>query len=90
MDNTVEQVLEEAKARGYVVTMHSGDRTWYGLHHENYNIHLDLYVNTDEFNLLSMKGFIKITTGRCGSFSNLQHFLGIQRQMIEILEKLED
>lgn len=88
---TKEQMLEEAKGRGYEIVMHSGDYSWYSLYNEVHKINLQLRFKPHEttFELTYMVGFLKLTTGECGSFMNGVHFFGIQHQMIEAIFKLE-
>lgn len=88
MAKTVEEVLEQAKLYGYHITMSNSNYTWYGLHHDRFPIHLDLYPTTEEFCLTNMQGIIQITTGKCGSFMNESHFLGIQHKLLEIIMQL--
>lgn len=84
----MQELLDIAKARGYSITMHSSDRSWYGLHHETQPIHLDLYPETGEFELVYMHGFYRIATTKCGSFKDDVHFLRIQKGLLEIIYKL--
>lgn len=86
---TVEEVLAQASKYGYHVNMQNGNQTWYGLYHDRFGIHMDLYPTTEEFQLVKMEGFIQITTGKCGSFMREDHFLGIQRKFIELLVMIE-
>lgn len=84
----VKEALELASQYGYHENMRSADKSWFGLHHERLPIHLDLYPATEQFALTTMHGIVKITTDKCGSFSNMVHFLGMQRRIIEVIEKL--
>jgi hypothetical protein len=85
---TAKEALELAKQYGYHENMRSSSGNWFGLHHDNLPIHLDLYPETERFMLTTMHGIVKITTDECGSFSNMVHFLGMQRKIIEVIEKL--
>lgn len=84
----MQELLDIAQARGYFVTMQNPDRSWYGLHHETQPIHLGLYPKTEEFELTYMHGPYTISTGKCGSFKDVVHFLKIQKGMLEIIYKL--
>src|SRR5690606_20833230 len=74
MEYTTEQVLAKAKERGYIINMHPGDRSWYGLMHERYNISLQLYPEKNEFELAHFIRGVKITSEVCGAFMDDKHF----------------
>lgn len=90
MKYTKEEMLEEAKSRGYTITARSGDGTWFNLNHDYMSLSCELWVDTNEFQLNAFHGMLKLTTGKCGSFMNHDHFMKFQRQMQMAMVKLNN
>jgi hypothetical protein len=86
--HSADDMLAKAKERGYDLWMHSSDKTWYSLINERNHINLELYVKTGDFVLNHLKGIIKITTGKCGSFMDDEHFKRIEKDMRKVLMDL--
>lgn len=82
----MEEMLEKAKERGYDLWMQNSAHTWYSFIDDRH-INLELYTETGEFVLNHVKGIIKITTEKCGSFMNDNHFNRIQREMRKIVRE---
>lgn len=80
---TPEQVLEKAKERGYSINMMSADRSYYGMSSDRYSFGLELYPQKDEFVLTYYHGVLKLTTDKCGSFSNDKHFKKFEKLIRE-------
>jgi hypothetical protein len=80
-----EMMLEKARERGYETVMSNGDYTWYSLYNSRWKLNLELYTETGEFVLNRMNGIIRITTDKCGSFMNDEHFNKIEREMRAVL-----
>lgn len=80
-----EKALAKAKERGYELTMRSGDKSWYSFYNERYQLNLEVYIKTQEFVLNHMKGIVKITTDKCGSYLNDDHFKRIEKAIREVV-----
>ncbi len=80
-----EQVILVAKERGYSVNMFSGDRSWYSFMHERFPLNLQVYIESKEFEISHMRGNIQITTTKCGSFMNDEHFNRIEREIRRVV-----
>jgi predicted P-loop ATPase/GTPase len=82
-----EVMLEKAKERGYEVFAVSGDHSWYSLNHNRRPINLQLYIDTEEFILQHnvQESIVRITTDKCGSFMNDEHFERIERQIRKVV-----
>lgn len=78
-------LLMKAEDRGYLVTMQSGDYTWYSMYNERHRLNLQLWIDSEQFELSHMKGAILITTTKCGSFMNDKHFERIEREIRKIV-----
>lgn len=85
MTEEAKAMIERARERGYSLNMHSSDKSWYSFSHERYPLNLQLFVNTGDFSLTHLKGIVKITTDKCGSFMMDSHFNRIEREMRTIL-----
>jgi hypothetical protein len=83
-----EEMLEKAKERGYDLWMQNSSGDWYSFVNDRWHINLELYTETGEFVLNHMSGIIKITTDKCGSFMNDNHFNRIQREMRKIVRSI--
>lgn len=88
MTGNREEMLERAKERGYDLWMQNSSYTWYSFINERLHINLELYAETGEFALNHMRGIIKITTEKCGSFMNDDHFNRIQREMRRVVRNV--
>lgn len=78
------ELLHKAEDRGYSVTMHSSDYSWYSLYSERFRLNLSLNIDKESFVLSHQKGIVTITTGECGSFMNDKHFDRIEREIRKI------
>lgn len=66
--------LLKAAERGFSINMMSSDKRWYGMTDERDGFCLELYPDTDEFKLTYPHGLLILSTDKCGSFSNDEHF----------------
>lgn len=78
---TREEVLQKADDRGWSSNMRSGDETWYLMTHRLYPFVLELWPDTNEFLLKYKVGMFVYQTGKCGSFTNDDHFNRFFKEM---------
>jgi hypothetical protein len=79
---TVEQVKAIATEREYSSWSHAVDYSWmYFNSADEYQIGLRVWPETGDFELSRMFGLINISTGRCGSFENEDHFNKFEAHM---------
>jgi hypothetical protein len=79
-----EEILAKAEKRGYSVIAFSSDKSWYSLYHDFFGINLELYPDTEEFvfNYRIDRSILRLTTDKCGSFMNDEHFKRIEKQTV--------
>lgn len=82
---TKEEMLAKAIERGYETHMSNGAGDWVSMYNPRKKLNLQIWFNTNEFELSHMKGIVLITTTKCGSFMNDDHFKKIQRQINNIV-----
>ena len=90
MKYTVDELLEEARNRDYTVTISTPDKSYYSLQHAYLPINLELHTKDNEFTLNYLDGLLKVTTGKCGSFMNHDHFMKFQRMVQMAIVKLNN
>ena len=88
MEDRLKAIMSKAEERRYSLNMQSGDGTWYSFMHDTKPINLQVWVDTEEFELVHMKRSIKVTTSKCGSFMNDEHFKRIEREIRKIVFNL--
>ena len=85
-----EEVLQKANDRGWYSSMHSGDRTWYVMTHQLYPFVIELWPDTNEFQLRYNSGLFVFQSGKCGSFTNDEHFNRFFREMRYMVSNIID
>lgn len=89
---TFDEAEKIAKELGYEIHCHNGNRTWFQAltkwDFTGQTISLQVWPESEEFELSRMEGAIQITTGKCGSFRNLTHFMSWQRNFMQLIERL--
>lgn len=77
---TREEVMQKANDRGWYTFLSSSDGC-YTMTHKLYPFVIDLWPDTNEFLLRYNSGLFVFQTGKCGSFTNDEHFNRLFREM---------
>lgn len=84
------EMIKFARDLGYSEHMRNADGSWRMLTHEYYPFVLELWVETNEFLLRYNTGMFVFQSGKCGSFTNREHFLKFQRQMSKYVSYIRE
>jgi hypothetical protein len=86
---TIEEVKALAKEREYSSWSHSANYSWmHFISNDHYRIGLQVWPETGDFELSRMFGLIHVSTGKCGSFENQDHFAKFEAQMVSIISTI--
>ncbi|QWG81968.1 hypothetical protein [Bacillus mycoides] len=87
-----EKAKERAEELGFTIHATNGNRTWFNAlktwDHTSQTFALQVWTETEQFQLDKMVGMIHINTGKLGSYNNDAHFLSWQRRFMEVIERL--
>lgn len=78
---TREEVLQKANDRGWYSQMSTVDGSWHVMTHKLYSFVIELWPDTNEFLLRYNSGLFTFQSGKCGSFTNDEHFNRFFREM---------
>lgn len=90
MEVTREEVLQKANDRGWYSQMSTVDGSWHVMKHKLYSFAIELWPDTNEFQLIYNSGLFTFQSGKCGSFTNDEHFNRLFREMRYMVLNIRD
>jgi hypothetical protein len=86
---TREEVKAIAEERGYDLVISGTDTNWYSFINDR-GINLQVWTETEQFQLTKMYNFIEVTSGKRGAFLNEDHFIKFEDNIIAAIRALNN